>query len=466
MRRRLPSLFRKLIVAAGLLAAVALTVQEAPASSSRHLNRGGYLSVTLTPMLVESPLQGTSYMPILTEVFENRAADFGASLAEGLEKVAFAGRLIVLPDFRPEHHARFREKGQKDTFLVNIDLRTSYGLSDGSALAAMASGASCFLLSKLDMFRYQARTEATVTVHYFTPKGKPLRVLGRVYHVEDSVKGDFTQAMSMPREVEWISHLTSTTLEKVKRSILSELPQRLPERARRKAADYLDDPPSNEPSDRYAVENTGAGRPETPDRQPRQARSASTPRRDVPGGPLNLAEIARQTSPSICKIKAGGRTGSGFVLSRKGYVLTSLMIVEGAEKIGVRFHGQDEIPARLFQSDKDLGLAILTLADRPGLALTLDDGPPPIPESKAISFGFPEEAGLRIIPGRIGGMETREGERLLRIDADMPEGNVGGPVVDERGRCIGVVIRTYPDHALSVPARKIRQSFGHFLDPG
>jgi hypothetical protein len=452
------------LLSLGQLSALALLLllpAAALAATPQRFDRGGYISTTLTPLFQESPLQGTSYMPILDEIFESRIADFGTSLVEGLEKTTFNGRLILLPDFRPERHARFRAEGQQDTFLLSIDLRTDYGLSDSSPLAAMATGASCFLLSRADLFRYRAHTEAFVNVHYFTPAGKTLRILHKNYHVQQSVKGDFLQAMSMAQEVDWISQLTAATLEKVKRALLSDLPRELPQRAWRKAANYLTTSPRAVPSVQFAqsrIDETppqgGAGETPPPDDRPSGA-----------GGAFDLARLARQVSPSVCKIRAKGRTGSGFVLSRKGYVLTSLLVVEGAEQISVRFHGARDIPARLFLVDKSLDLAVLSLADGFFDALPLGNGPPPPPATQVTSFGFPQETGLHIAAAEVLGVERLQGRPLMRIAAALPEGTRGGPLVDERGRCIGVTIRTYADHALSVPASEIRRAFSHVLDP-
>lgn len=449
------------------LVAVALILflpTQAQSSSSDRLNRGGYLSTTLTPLLQESNLQGTSYMPILDEMFAARIADFNIALAEGLEKTTFSNRIVPAPGYRPERHIALRQSGQQDTFLVSIDLRTDFGLTESSPLAAMASGASCFLLSTVDMFRYRARSDVYVNVHYFPSEGKPLRILNKSYKIQESARGDFLQTMSMAREVEWISQLTVSTLEQLKRAILADLPREIPQRAWRKAATDWHAPPRNVPSADFAASRLGPNRPETS-----VAISEKTarplPEAAPKGQGLTLTQIARRVSPSICKVEAQGRTGSGFVLSEKGYILTSLSVVEGAEQITVRFHGGQDTPARPFLAEKDLDLAVLALKGGPFPPLELDDGAPPAPKTRVISFGFTTETGLHITETEVTETERRLGRPLFRIAAALSEGNRGAPLVDASGRCVGVTIRTSPESAQGVPASEIRRVFNLVLDP-
>ncbi|NCO53012.1 MAG: hypothetical protein GW875_13065, partial [Deltaproteobacteria bacterium] len=123
-------------------------------AADERINRPAYLSTSLDPQLYDSNLWETSYQESLDQFYTSETEDFGYALAEGLEKTVIRGQIKVLPGYRAEDQASFRQEGEPDSFLVSIDLRYTYGLGSGSPLAAMATFGSCFLASPVKMFHY------------------------------------------------------------------------------------------------------------------------------------------------------------------------------------------------------------------------------------------------------------------------------------------------------------------------
>jgi hypothetical protein len=478
-----------------------LTLCAPAAAEDRRLNRSGYVSVTLEPVLQESNLWQSAYAASLDQLFQTRTADFAADLAESLEKTVFRGRLRVLPGYRLKEQAAFREAGERDTFLVTVDLRSRYGLSAGSTFAACLSGASCLLLSPFDLFTYKARTEATVGAFYFAPDGRRVRLTQRRYKSSGSVSGDFFEANDLPRELEWIGQLTDRALADLKGKALAELPAELVQRSWAEAAQELARPPAGgpdalglPPEPRLAPRpppepaagsqaaranphellipglprEEKAGHPEVAE-LPRQAQPgpAAGPPPEA-GQPLGLEAMVRQVGRSVFKVRTSEGTGSGFVFSRRGYGFTAMHVVEGASSITIRFHNGREMPARLLMAEPRLDLAVLAFAPSEEIVpLPLGDSDPIVAGDPIVAIGYPLDLGLSVVPGTISAIIPHVHGPLFQIDTLLQPGSSGGPLLNARGEGIGITFRgtvgSSRGYTYAVSSEAARQMFGHLM---
>jgi S1-C subfamily serine protease len=158
----------------------------------------------------------------------------------------------------------------------------------------------------------------------------------------------------------------------------------------------------------------------------------------VPSDPFNLTPSTSQTSQSL---------GSGFVIDGAGHVITNFHVIAGAQKVQVSFSGQDEIPAAIVGKDRTTDTAVLKI-DAHARALT----PLPLGDSDAVRVGDPVyaignpfgltrtlTAGLVSAVGReITAPNNLPIDRAIQTDAAINHGNSGGPLIDNRGRVIGV----------------------------
>jgi len=169
-------------------------------------------------------------------------------------------------------------------------------------------------------------------------------------------------------------------------------------------------------------------------------------------GPLQ--EMFRQFFPD--EQGQGGRfespsTGSGFVVAAAGDILTNHHVIDGADEIFVRFSGERrEFRASLVGSDPATDLALIRI-DPAGQKLpVLEFGDSDALEvgAWAVAVGNPFgnlESSLTVgvvsAKGRgdllIGGQTPRY-QDFIQTDASINHGNSGGPLVDTRGRVVGV----------------------------
>jgi S1-C subfamily serine protease len=189
-----------------------------------------------------------------------------------------------------------------------------------------------------------------------------------------------------------------------------------------------------------------------------------------------LQEMYRQFFPE--REGQGGRfenpgTGSGFVVDPAGEILTNHHVISGADRIYVRFAGEDdEYDAELVGSDPLTDLALLRIdpsgRDLPYLAYGDSDALRVGDWVVAVGnpFGNLEGSmtvGILSAKGR-GGLNiqglTPRYQDFLQTDASINFGNSGGPLVDVRGRVVGVntAVNTVGQGiGFAVPARMVRR---------
>jgi len=176
-------------------------------------------------------------------------------------------------------------------------------------------------------------------------------------------------------------------------------------------------------------------------------------KRDAPGVAFIRADIVQKsqsTSPfdfGIPQEQRGQATGSGFVIDKKGTILTNAHVVNGAQKITVQFQNKQSTTAKVLGTDESTDLAVLKV-DPAGQQLH----PLSLGSSKGVQVGDPAIAignpfGLErtLTTGVISAVQRTirapdnfQIDDVLQTDAPINPGNSGGPLIDGSGRVIGI----------------------------
>ena len=198
-----------------------------------------------------------------------------------------------------------------------------------------------------------------------------------------------------------------------------------------------------------------SGKPdETPVAQP--SASPSAPER------LTVAQIYELLLPSVVFIKAtgGGKTspesatGTGLVVNAEGMVLTALHVVAGATAIELTFADGTTSAARVVAQEPASDIAALAPATMPAVIVpaVLGGGAAIGGEVVAIGnqLGLVDSTTSGVVSGLDRTISRDDGpdlKGLIQFDAAVNPGSSGGPLVNDRGEVIGIVV------ALANPTR-------------
>ncbi|WP_236246599.1 S1C family serine protease [Streptomyces sp. CC210A] len=199
----------------------------------------------------------------------------------------------------------------------------------------------------------------------------------------------------------------------------------------------------------YTERNGGLSTVELPQAGPEAADRA----------PGSVAGIASRALPSVVTLHVGGGgeqgTGTGFVLDRRGHILTNHHVVDSAGtsgRITVTFSSGETARATLVGKDSGYDLAVVKVQGVSRLT------PLPLGNSDSVRVGDPVVAigapfdlqntvtsGIISAKGRpiTAGGQKGDGSDVsyvdaLQTDAPINPGNSGGPLLDSRARVIGI----------------------------
>jgi S1-C subfamily serine protease len=165
------------------------------------------------------------------------------------------------------------------------------------------------------------------------------------------------------------------------------------------------------------------------------------------GDTKSVAAIYREAGAGVVRIVQGQGQGSGFVISKDGYILTNAHVVDSTGPVYVSFSNADRTEARVIGKDPATDVALLKV-DEPAASLS----PVPLGTSSNLQVGDPVVAignpfGLDRtvtsgIVSALGRQITSPSDSAIngaiQTDAAINHGNSGGPLLNMRGEVIGI----------------------------
>ncbi|MGQ9627612.1 MAG: S1C family serine protease [Anaerolineae bacterium] len=207
-----------------------------------------------------------------------------------------------------------------------------------------------------------------------------------------------------------------------------------------------------------------------------------------------IINIYARVSPSVVYIQVAEQggffeegAGSGFVYDKEGHIVTNHHLVENGGEILVTLADETTVPAQVVGTDPGSDLAVLKIEVPPELLypVELGDMQGLRVGQRAIVIGNPFGLERTITTGVISSLSrtlSRSDSEfriagLIQTDAAINPGNSGGPVLDSRGRVIGVSTAIFTRTGISsgiglaVPVDMVKKvvpaliATGHYAHP-
>jgi len=185
------------------------------------------------------------------------------------------------------------------------------------------------------------------------------------------------------------------------------------------------------------------------------------------GKEMTDAEVYAATVNSVVSIRTSatgsagfyGQTtqqhgaGSGFVLTKDGYIATNYHVVDGADKVEVSLYNGDTYEAKYIGGDEDYDIAVIKIEAEGLQSVVLGDSDKLNVGDRVLAIGNPlGELSFSMTGGMVSSVNRAIDVNgtpfnMIQTDTSINPGNSGGPLFNSYGEVVGIVSAKYSSYA-------------------
>ena len=196
-----------------------------------------------------------------------------------------------------------------------------------------------------------------------------------------------------------------------------------------------------------------------------------------------VTSVVDKVGPAVASVSVKSRSrfrpeggGSGVLFTPDGYLLTNAHVVRGAREVAISLPDGTTHSAHVVGEDPATDLAVVHIdathlpAAELGRSAALRVGQLVVAIGNPLGFSFTVSAGVVSALGRtLRAQDGRLMDAIIQSDVALNPGNSGGPLVDSRGRVVGIntaVILGAQGLSFSVPVDTARWVLGELMTQG
>ncbi|MEI7643613.1 MAG: trypsin-like peptidase domain-containing protein [Chloroflexales bacterium] len=158
-----------------------------------------------------------------------------------------------------------------------------------------------------------------------------------------------------------------------------------------------------------------------------------------------MVAAVQKVAPAVVTVlntgPQGSGSGSGVIISDKGYILTNNHVVEGASQLAVVFNDGMRRDAKLVGADPLNDVAVIQVSGKLPAVAAVGDASALQPGEQVLAIGSPlGNFRNTVTAGVVSALNRSVGpmEGLIQTDAAINSGNSGGPLINLRGEVVGI----------------------------
>jgi S1-C subfamily serine protease len=154
----------------------------------------------------------------------------------------------------------------------------------------------------------------------------------------------------------------------------------------------------------------------------------------------SVIRVARQASPAVVRVGRSGGLGSGVLIREDGVLLTNAHVVGNATQVRVDLADGRRLTGRVLGRDASADVAVVKIPGTGFPQVPLGDSDRLSVGQATIAIGNPLGLDRTVTTGVVSAVNRSgfEMDGLIQTDAAINSGNSGGPLLDSRGRLIGI----------------------------